>query len=336
MEPVRVTSAENLKGFPLLDDFDIIRQTKNVLENGTWFDNRQILEKYVTYVVGPQGSNNNFKLYRSLAVVLRGLMAKVRKYDLIIAPGDAPSKYVKAMQLVDMYSATFIQFPITLPLEVTDEQQDIVNLYISTMLSARKVQRCSVAILYHAYETKTIEVIAKAVRSYFEDERVPIDVINIPQDLADRELHDVYQRMFLKVDDFNLRIIPELEVDLIAYDSPYNCSLRMSIPCEVITKLMAIYSTPSPRVFTEFKLNVPIMTVREGFYIADVYEHTTDTVLSCVIKVFANDTLSIVAKTNEKYVLAKLDYFSGYFSTYSILSIQRSLGESRIAALKLK
>jgi hypothetical protein len=72
-------------------------------------------------------------------------LAKVfNKYDLIIAPGDSPTRYTNALELTQFFIPPIIQIPISglgQPVKFTETDLEMIYVYIKEFLQVYGIDK---------------------------------------------------------------------------------------------------------------------------------------------------------------------------------------------------
>ena len=132
--------------YPLASEINIIKDIGMIIPRDRFidFDLSQltsdevyIIERYSMYTFGQELSYNYFSFVKNLANNLDELYNSLRKYNLILAPGDSPSKYILIAQLLGINLPPVVLFPLSglgteYPLSQSDKR--LLDNYLEEIL----------------------------------------------------------------------------------------------------------------------------------------------------------------------------------------------------------
>lgn len=115
-------------------DFDVRKLTQKQID---------LIERYAIFCLDQRVTENDFQLIKLAAKQLDALATVFNQYDLIIAPGDSPAKYINAIQLAQISIPPVIQIPLSGlgdPVKFTDAELEMIYVYINEFLQVYGIQ----------------------------------------------------------------------------------------------------------------------------------------------------------------------------------------------------
>lgn len=101
-------------------------------------DEIKLVCDYAITVLPPKTLQDDFAVFRLSAEHIKKLYKKLSKYDLVLASGDSPSKYVLCLKLCG-YDLPVVQFPLSglgEPEKITSATKAVLDTYLSYLLSS--------------------------------------------------------------------------------------------------------------------------------------------------------------------------------------------------------
>jgi len=133
----------------------------------------------------PELTKNDFFVPHYAASKLPYLASVFSNYDLVICPGDSPSKYVKALELaeMDLGDAILVTFPLSglgQPGGVSVHDQGLLRVYLEKVLAPYDdINPTRIAIFDYVSSGYTYVLLSNIIRSIYDTD-APIPLIETP------------------------------------------------------------------------------------------------------------------------------------------------------------
>src|SRR5690242_539879 len=107
--------------FPLTEELYIVERAQELIPKHKFVninimdlsdEDIYIIQKYSTFILPKETLRDNFAVFKITADHIEEIYKRLSRYDLIIAPGDSPSKYILSLKLCG-FKLPIIQFPIS-------------------------------------------------------------------------------------------------------------------------------------------------------------------------------------------------------------------------------
>ena len=261
--------------FPLSKDLDILDKIHDLISSDRFVDldiknltikDIDTIQRYASLILPYDLFEYNYIIFHDIAAKLDTLYNKFSQYDLIIAPGDSPSKYVLTLKLCGYNFDNILQFPLSglgSDEGISVQTSNSLNNYIAHLLQPFKDIK-TIAIFDYSSTGETIRHLTQAIKLSL-GQNIKIKHINTPffgYSIAGKQ----HSSLMVEGEILCSRCIKQFDVNELTNGFPTTIIASNIMKCNIICLIVALafYGKLT-------KISIPKIKIKQGIYKATYY-----------------------------------------------------------------
>jgi hypothetical protein len=160
------------------------------------------------------GSDSTKNKYYSLDYItekIKPLYKRLNRFDVILAPGDSPAKFINVFRLCGFDVSKFVQFPVSglgEPEGISDELQEKLDEYMSLVLENVDISETSKITLFdYVSSGASIKYIRKSLAKLFPNTKIHLTEIQTDQRHSNAKLYSVFNHLMIEGEIYESRAV---------------------------------------------------------------------------------------------------------------------------------